>query len=190
MLGSYSIMGRWENFTNIMCWSDILYNIIYIWSVSDSVYSQTYGFSWTKNTLMVKNGFNYMQKMTHRHWYKIYIYKNSLKRLNGFGNRLPIVFDWNVTSKIRDRRVGRVKYKFRKKIILWNARNTVFVAVANDLLIILRGKGLLFNLKDTAILYDLLNLLLWLESLETSIELNIDSARFRFPFSTRCNLFE
>ena len=45
------------------------------------------------------------------------------------------------------------------------------------------GNSALFNLKDTAILYDLLNLLLWLESLETSIELNIDSASFRFPFS-------
>ena len=94
----------------------------------------------------------------------------------------------------------------------------VFVAMSNVLLIILRGKGLqavingnegemdetglevegegngensaLFNLKDTAILYDLLNLLLWLESLETSTELNIDSASFRFPFSTRCNLSE
>ena len=70
----------------------------------------------------------------------------------------------------------------------------VFVAMANDLLIILRGKGLqavingneaemdetglgvegkgnggnsaLSNLKDTAILYDLLGLLLWLESLK------------------------
>ena len=140
--------------TIILCWDLIALwvdgktlrilcvEVTYFTIFSDSVYSQTYGFSWTKNTLMVKNGFNYMQKMTHRHWYKIYIYKNSLKRLNGFGNRLPIVFDWNVTSKIRDRRVGRVKYKFRKKIILWNARNTVFVAVANDLLIILRGKGL------------------------------------------------
>ena len=66
----------------------------------------------------------------------------------------------------------------------------VFVAIANDLILILRGKGLqavidgneaemdetgleaegkgnggksaLFNLKDTSILYDLLNLLLWL----------------------------
>ena len=94
----------------------------------------------------------------------------------------------------------------------------VFVAMANYLFITLRGKGFqavingnkaemhetglevegkgnrgnsaLFNLKDTAILYDLLNLLLWLESLETSIELNIDSASFRFPFSTRCNLSE
>ena len=89
----------------------------------------------------------------------------------------------------------------------------VFVAIANDLILILRGKGLqavidgneaemdetgleaegkgnggksaLFNLKDTAILYDLPNLLSWLRqmtSLETSIELNIDSANFRFPF--------
>ena len=90
--------------------------------------------------------------------------------------------------------------------------------MANDLFIILQGKGLqavingteaeldktglevegkgnggnsaLFNLKDTAILYDLLNLLLWSESLETSIELNIDSSSFRFPFSTRCDLLE
>ena len=82
----------------------------------------------------------------------------------------------------------------------------VLLAMTNDLLIILLGKGLqtvingneaemdqtglevegkgnggnsaLFNLKDTAILYDLLNLLLWLELLETSIELNIDSASF------------
>ena len=94
----------------------------------------------------------------------------------------------------------------------------VFVAMANDLLIILREKGLQavingneaemdetglevegkgnggnsasFDLKDTAILYNLLNLLLWLESLGTSIELNIDSASFRFPFSTMCNLSE
>ena len=94
----------------------------------------------------------------------------------------------------------------------------VFVAMTNDLLIILRGKGLqavitgneaemdetdleverksnggnsaLLNLKDTAILYDLINLLLWLESSETSIELNIDSTIFRFPFSTRYNQSE
>ena len=87
----------------------------------------------------------------------------------------------------------------------------VFVAMANDLLIILPGRSLqavingneaemnetglevegkrnggnsaLSNLKDTAILYDLLNLLLCLKSLENSIELNIDSASFRFPFS-------
>ena len=55
------------------------------------------------------------------------------------------------------------------------------------------GKSALFNFKDTTILYDLLNLLLWLrqmKSLETSIELNIASANFRFPFSTRCNLSE
>ena len=50
------------------------------------------------------------------------------------------------------------------------------------------GNSALFNLKDTAILYDLLNLLLWLELLETSIKLNIDSASFRFPFSTRCSV--
>ena len=45
------------------------------------------------------------------------------------------------------------------------------------------GKSALLNLKDTAILYNLLNLLLWLrqmKSLETSIELNIVSANFRF----------
>ena len=131
------------------------------------------------------------------------------------------MFDWNVTSKIRDRQLGRVKYKFRKKLSC-EKRGTleigVFLAMANDLFIILQGKGLqavingteaeldktglevegkgnggnsaLFNLKDTAILYDLLNLLLWSESLETSIELNIDSSSFRFPFSTRCDLPE
>ena len=87
--------------------------------------------------------------------------------------------------------------------------------MANDLLIILRGRSLqavingneaemdetglevegkrnggnsaLSNLKDTAILYDLLNLLLCLKSLENSIELNIASASFRFSFSARCN---
>ena len=103
-----------------------------------------------------------------------------------------------------------------EKLVILEIR--VFVAMANDLLIILRGKGLqavvngneaemdetglevegkgnggnsaLFNLKDTAILYDLLNLLLLLEPLESSIELNIDSASFRFPFFTRCNLSE
>ena len=140
---------------------------------------------------MVKNGFNYMQTVTHNHWYNIYIYNNRLKRLNGFASRLLIVFDWNVTSKVSYRQLGRVKYKFRKKLsyekrVILEIR--VFVAMANDLLIILRGKGLqavingneaemdetglevegkgnggnsaLFNLKDTAILYDLLNLLL------------------------------
>ena len=84
----------------------------------------------------------------------------------------------------------------------------VFVAMANDLLIILREKGLqavingneaemdetglevegkgnggnsaLFNSKDTAILCNLLKLLLWLESLETAIELNIDWASLDF----------
>ena len=107
------------------------------------------------------------------------------------------------------------KLSYEKRVIL---EIRVFVAMANDLLIILRGKGLqavingneaemdetglevegkgnggnsaLFNLKDTAILYDLLNLLLLLEPLESSIELNIDSASFRFPFFTRCNLSE
>ena len=107
------------------------------------------------------------------------------------------------------------KFSCEKRVIL---EIRVFVAMANDLLIILRGKGLqavingneaemdetglevegkgnggnsaLFNLKDTAILYDLLNLLLLLEPLESSIELNIDSASFRFPFFTRCNLSE
>ena len=78
----------------------------------------------------------------------------------------------------------------------------VFVAIANDLVLILQGKGLqavtgneaemdetglqaegkdnggksaLINLKDTAIFCKLLNLLLWLrqmKSLETSIETN------------------
>ena len=107
------------------------------------------------------------------------------------------------------------KLSFEKRLIL---EIHLFVTMAKDPLIISRGKGVqavingneaemdetglevegkgngrnsaLFNLKDTAILYDLLNLLLWLESLETSIELNIDSASFRFPFSTRCNLSE
>ena len=95
----------------------------------------------------------------------------------------------------------------------------VFVAIANDLILILWGKSLqavvnsnvaemdktglevegkgnggksaLFNLKDTSILYDLLDLLLWLQqmkSFETTIELSIDSANFKFPFSKRCNL--
>ena len=45
------------------------------------------------------------------------------------------------------------------------------------------GKSALLNLKHTAILYSLLNLLLWLrqmKSLKTSIESNIVSANFRF----------
>ena len=125
----------------ILCVEVTYFTILYTFGASVTVSTvKNMGLAEQQNTLMVKNGFNYMQKMKHRHWYKTYIYNNSLKRLNGFGNRLPIVFDWNVTIKIRDRGLGRVKYKFRKKIILWNARNTVFVA--NDLLIILRGKGL------------------------------------------------
>ena len=118
-----------------------------------------------------------------------------------------------------------MKYKFRKKLP-WKKQRTlevgVLVAIAydlDDLILILRGKGLLavinnneaetdgtfleaegkgneeksalFNLKDTAILYDLLNSLWLLQmSLETSIEFNIDLANFRFPFSTWCNLSE
>ena len=54
------------------------------------------------------------------------------------------------------------------------------------------GKSALFNLKDTTILFDLLNSLWLLQmmSLKTSTELNIDSANFRLPFSTTCNLSE
>ena len=53
-------------------------------------------------------------------------------------------------------------------------------------------KSALCNLKDTAIFYDLLNLLwlLQMSSLETSVEVDIDSTNFRCPFSTRCNLSE
>ena len=45
------------------------------------------------------------------------------------------------------------------------------------------GKSALFNLKDTAILYGLLNLIWLLQMMlfETSIELNNDSTNFRFP---------
>ena len=45
------------------------------------------------------------------------------------------------------------------------------------------GESALFNLKVTAILYGLLNLLWLLQIMlfETSIELNNDSANFRFP---------
>ena len=53
----------------------------------------------------------------------------------------------------------------------------------------IEGKGngrkpALFNLKDTAILYDLLNLLWLLQmmTLETSTELNIDSSQFQISF--------
>ena len=64
--------------------------------------------------------------------------------MNGFANRVLIVIDWNVTSKIRDRRLGRAKYKFRKTSC--EMRGTleigVFVTMANDILIILQGKGL------------------------------------------------
>ena len=55
------------------------------------------------------------------------------------------------------------------------------------------GKSKLFNLKDTAILQDIRNCLwsLWLlkvTPLQFLIELNTDSANFRFPFSTRYTL--
>ena len=55
-----------------------------------------------------------------------------------------------------------------------------------------RGKSKLFNLKDTATLQDVRNCLclLQLKSLQILIELNIDSANFRFPFSTKCKLSE
>lgn len=52
------------------------------------------------------------------------------------------------------------------------------------------GKLVLFNLIETAILYDLLNALQLLQmmSLETCIELNINSSNIRIPFFTRRNL--
>ena len=52
------------------------------------------------------------------------------------------------------------------------------------------GKSKLFNLKETVILWDIRNCfcLLQVTPLQFSIELNIDSANFRFPFSTRCTL--
>ena len=54
------------------------------------------------------------------------------------------------------------------------------------------GKSTLFNLKEKVILYDILNSLWLLQMmlLEASIELNIDSTNFRFPFAPRCNLSE
>ena len=53
-------------------------------------------------------------------------------------------------------------------------------------------KSKLFNLKDTAILYDIRNCLCLLQvtPLRFLIKMNIDSANFRFPFSTRCTLSE
>ena len=50
----------------------------------------------------------------------------------------------------------------------------------------------MFNLKDKAILYDIRNCLCLLQvtPLQFSIELNIASANFRFPFRTRCLLSE
>ena len=53
-------------------------------------------------------------------------------------------------------------------------------------------KSKLFNLKDTAILYDIRNCLCLLQvtPLRFLIKMNIESANFRFPFSTRCTLSE
>ena len=53
-------------------------------------------------------------------------------------------------------------------------------------------KSKLFNLKDTAILYDIRNCLCLLQvtPLRFLIKMSIDSANFRFPFSTRCTLSE
>ena len=53
-------------------------------------------------------------------------------------------------------------------------------------------KSKLFNLKDTAILYDIRNCLCLLQvtPLRFLIKMNIDSANFRFSFSTRCTLSE
>ena len=55
------------------------------------------------------------------------------------------VFNWNVTSKIKNRRLRRVKFKFRKKIPC-TMQGTLKVATANDLddlVLIVKGKGFL-----------------------------------------------
>ena len=46
------------------------------------------------------------------------------------------MFDWNVTSKIRDKKFGRVKYKFSKNII----SNDKLYQISNDLTLILLRK--------------------------------------------------
>ena len=63
--------------------------------------------------------------------------------MNGFANRPLIVFDWNVTSKIRNweglsMSLGK-KLSCKMRLTL---EIGVFVAITNDLILILRGKGL------------------------------------------------
>ena len=63
--------------------------------------------------------------------------------MNGFVNRPLIVFDWNVTSKIRNweglsMSLGK-KLSCKMRLTL---EIGVFVAITNDLTLILRGKGL------------------------------------------------
>ena len=113
--------------------------------------------------------------MTHRHWYKIYIYNNRFKHLNGFANRLMIVFSWNFTYKIRERWLRRAmnsrircisRYSsewFRQLIIniAWKrlgSSNNSNEADAEDTRLETEGKGnggnsALFNMKDTSIFY-------------------------------------
>ena len=108
-------------------------------------------------------------------------------------NRLLIVFDWNVTTRLEIGNLEGLSISLRKKLsckMQGTLAIGVSVAIANYLILILSGKGLqavmnsneaemdetdlkakgkdnggksaLFILKDTPILYDLLNLLLWL----------------------------
>ena len=63
--------------------------------------------------------------------------------MDGFAKRPLIVFDWNVTSKIRD--LEGLSISLGTKLsyeMLVTLEIGVFVAIANDLILLLREKGL------------------------------------------------
>ena len=70
-----------------------------------------------------------------------------MKRLNGFANRLLILFDWNLTiqARLETGDWEGLSISLGKKLSC-EMRQTleigVFVAIASSLLVILRGKGL------------------------------------------------
>ena len=139
---------------------------------------------------------------------------NRFKCMNGFANRPMIASSWRIASRTGDKNgyIQEINYlaKCEKKLemgvliaIANDLDDPIFTlwekglqAVVNDneaendetgLEIEGKGNGRkspLFNLKDTAILYNLLNLLWLLQMmpLETSTELNIESSQLKISF--------
>ena len=58
---------------------------------------------------MTKYRFNYISTLTHRHGCEIHFNSDGLKWYDRFTDNVMFEFSWNVTSKIKYERLGRIE---------------------------------------------------------------------------------